>query len=174
MNSRIILTGARGCGKTTVGKLLAHRMNRPLFDTDELVESAAQKSIRSIFEQDGEAAFRKLESEALTKAMSAPASVIATGGGCVIDSGNRDNMQNSGFVVWLTARPETMQSRIARDESAEGRRPNLTQLATLDEIKHVFQQREPLYRSIANLTIDTDQLSPEAVVSAILAACSNS
>jgi shikimate kinase len=171
---RIYLIGARGSGKTTVGRLLAARLGWSFVDMDDVIESAAGETIAEIFAGEGEAGFRDREAEALAQVASRPDHVIATGGGIVLRPDSRSRLCGTGYCVWLTAPPETLSERIRVDAATAVRRPALTGLSPLDEMRHVLAAREPLYRSVAHQSIATDTQSPEAVVSAILAACSTS
>jgi shikimate kinase len=171
---RIYLIGARGSGKTTVGRLLAARLGWSFVDMDDLIEAAAGKSITEIFATEGEPGFRDREAEALDQIAHRPDHVIATGGGIVLNPNSRSRLCESGYCVWLTAPAETLWSRIQADPHSPGRRPALTGLTGIDEVGHLLAAREPLYRAVAHATIPTDSQSPDGVVSAILAACSTS
>ena len=171
---RIYLIGPRGSGKTTVGRLLAGRLGWSFVDMDDVIESAAGRTIAEIFVTEGEAGFRDREAAALAELAHRPDHVIATGGGIVLRPESRLRLSESGYCAWLTAPAETLWDRIRADIATPARRPALTGLSPLDEIRHVLATREPLYRSVAHQSIPTDRQSPEAVVSAILAACSTS
>jgi shikimate kinase len=167
---RIFLIGYRGTGKTTVGRLLADRLNWTFADCDEHIEAAAEKSIADIFATEGEAGFREREAIALRDLGSRERIVIATGGGAVLRSTNREHLRISGFNAWLTARPETIWARLQLDPTTRARRPNLTPAGGIEEVRALLSAREPLYRAIAHFTADADAPSPEAVAAAILTA----
>lgn len=171
---RIYLIGARGSGKTTVGRQLAARVGWSFVDMDDVIEAAAGKTIAEIFAKEGESGFRDREAEALDQVASRPDHVIATGGGIILNPNSRSRLCETGYCVWLTAPPETLWSRIQADPQTAARRPALTGMTGLDEIRHVLAAREPHYQAVAHSTLSTDAQSPEAVVSAILAACSTS
>jgi shikimate kinase len=171
---RIYLVGARGSGKTTVGRLLAARLGWSFVDMDDVIEAAAVKSIGEIFATEGEPGFRDREADALAQIAHRPDHVIATGGGIILRPESRSRLCESGHCVWLTAPAETLWSRIQSDPTTTARRPALTGLTGIEEIRHVLASRESLYRSVAHQSIATDSQSPEAIVSAILAACSTS
>jgi shikimate kinase len=171
---RIYLVGARGTGKTTVGRLLAARLGWAFIDVDDRIEAAAGRSVADIFANEGEAGFREREAAALLELATRPDHVVATGGGIVLRDDNRERLRGTGTCVWLTAPAETLWDRIRTDPATAARRPALTGLPGPDEVRHVAAAREPLYRSVAHFTISTEGLSPEAVASAILAACSTS
>ena len=101
MRKPVLLIGMMGCGKSTVGRLLAERMRLPLIDLDEEIARAAGKTIPEIFAQEGEAGFRARETAALERALAREDGVIATGGGIVTRAENIRMMREKGFVVWL-------------------------------------------------------------------------
>jgi shikimate kinase len=165
---RIYLIGYRGTGKTTVGRLLAERLGWAFADSDDAVEAAAGRPVATIFASEGESGFRNREAAALSELAARERIVIATGGGAVLRTANRHLLCKSGFVAWLTARPETIWARLDHDPVTAARRPNLTAAGGIDEVKHLLAAREPLYREIADFTADADAPSPVAVAAAIL------
>lgn len=167
----IILIGGRGVGKTTIGRLLARRVGLPFADTDETVECVVGISVTEFFESRGEPAFRAMESAALQQVLTQSPVVVATGGGIVESEANRHVMKQNGLIVWLNASPKIAFDRILNDPFSGQRRPNLTAMERLTEIGVLMEKRRPWYEEIADLTIDTSALSPDGVVSAILAAC---
>ena len=167
---RLILIGYRGSGKTTVGRLLAGRLGWDFADADDHIEAAAGKSITDIFASEGEAGFRDREASALGELCQKPRLVIATGGGAVLRPANRELLRASGFVVWLRVPPETAWVRLQTDPTTAARRPNLTAAGGIDEVRALLAAREPLYRETADLVVDADAPSPEAVAAAILSA----
>src|SRR5437660_1666179 len=126
MPANILLIGFRCTGKTTVGRLLAQRLDRPFADVDDRIEAVAGKSIAEIFVAEGEAGFRAPEAAALAELCAQTEWVIATGGGAVLRDENRHVLTASGFVVWLTASPEAVWERLQADPATAARRPNLT------------------------------------------------
>ena len=165
--STIALIGYRGSGKTTVSRLLAEALNWECVDADDLIEATAGKSIAAIFAQDGERSFRDYESTVLEQVLSETERVIATGGGVILRPENRRLLQQSAYVVWLTATPETLWQRIAADMTTAARRPNLTAAGGISEITAMLAQREPLYRACSQVVVDTENRTPGAVVTAI-------
>ena len=107
----LILTGFAGTGKTVVGQAVATLLGWTFIDTDDVLERLAGKSVEAVFADDGEGAFRDLESKALAEVCSGDNQVISTGGGVVIDPANQSLMRESGFVVCLEASPETIIQR---------------------------------------------------------------
>ena len=157
MNRKLFLIGYRGSGKSTVGRVLADRMGWSFVDTDQVIEERSGKSIREIFHDDGEAAFRDLESGILAVLRGNAGAVVATGGGIVLREENRRILREDGFVVWLTADAATLWTRIERDASTAERRPALT-TGGLDEVRQLLAIREPLYRQVRGLRVVQCQL----------------
>ena len=159
----VLLVGMMGAGKTTTGERLAVAMGRPYLDSDLQVERATGMSVPQIFAARGEAAFRQEETAALRAALARerPA-VVAVAGGAVLDRANRDLIAQSGTVVWLRARPETI---VARLGSGEGR--VLVQPDPSEAVPRLVAQRYPLYEGLATRTVDVDGLAPDAIVEAV-------
>jgi shikimate kinase len=164
--SGVALVGYRGTGKSTVGRLLAERLNRPFQDADHALEARAGRSIREIFAEHGEPAFRDEEEATLRELVEQSDLVLATGGGVILRESNRALLRQFGTVVWLTANEDVLGSRLCTDDA--GLRPALTQAGLLAEIATVLKQRTPLYREVADLVVDTSQKTPFQVVDEIL------
>lgn len=167
--SHLYLIGYRGSGKTTAGQVLAGRLGRAFLDADAVLEADAGMTIARIFAAEGEPGFRDRETATLRKLAARPAAVVATGGGVILRAENRELLRATGFVVWLTADPETLWRRIVTDPTTGDRRPNLTAGGGLDEVRAVLAAREPLYRGAAHLTVAAAR-SPDAVAADILPA----
>lgn len=165
----LFLIGARGSGKSTVGRLLAERLGWSFADADECLEAAAGKSIAAIFSEEGETAFRDRESTVLAELCQRHNCVAATGGGVVLRPGNRDLLR-CGFTAWLQVSPEAAFVRLQADPTTAARRPNLTPAGGLEELRTVIAAREPLYRACADFALDAAALSPEAAADAIFTA----
>ena len=163
-----ILIGYRATGKTTVGRLLAARLGWEFVDLDDHIEAGFGGSIAEIFAAEGEAGFREREGEALRALGGRERCVIATGGGAILRAENRAHLRATGVVVWLTAGHETIWSRLQADPTTATRRPNLTAGGGLQEVRAVLDVREPLYRETAEIVVNADHPSPEAVAAAIL------
>jgi shikimate kinase len=166
----VTLIGYRGTGKTTVASPLALRLGFVAIDADAELERRAGRTIRQIFETEGEPAFRTLESALLAELLGRDRLVIAAGGGAVLDPETRRRMQSAGSVVWLRARVETIERQIAADPTTRERRPNLTVDGGRREIEALLAIREPLYRQTATLTVDVDDRSIDEIVSQIVPA----
>lgn len=162
----IVLIGYRGSGKSTVGQKLANRLWQDLVDTDQLVVKKAGKSIKEIFEQDGEARFRELESEVVREVAKLQDVVISLGGGAILKEENRAALKESGHkIIYLKCEPEELYRRIQADEATSLMRPSLTGSGgSLEEVEQVLAQREPIYRSVMTAELDVTNLSVEDAV----------
>lgn len=163
----VTLIGYRGCGKSSVGPILADMLGCRYVDSDDKIEISAGKSIADIFEQDGEALFRQLESDVLAELLSHSIGVIASGGGAILAEFNRRNMQAAGPVVWLKASPEILAARIAGDATSQDRRPSLTGKSIQEEVSDVLKRRSPLYEDCATIQIETEGCSPTELATTI-------
>ncbi len=161
----IVLLGFMGTGKTAVGRVLARRLDRRFVDLDQQVEERAGCSIAALFETAGEAAFRKLEREAVRDIRDQPGLVVATGGGVVLDPRNLADLAAGGRLVCLCATPETILRRVRHHTT----RPLLRTADPLARIRELLAAREPLYDRIP-LRVATDGLTPEQVADVILEA----
>lgn len=156
-HNNIILIGLRGSGKTTIGKMLAKKLNYKFLDKDKMIEKHARKNIEKIISDHGWDCFRDLENEVLMK-LDVNQTVISTGGGVVLREDNRSWIKKNGFVIWLKVSPEISWSRIRDDQN---RPPLITNTDSLEEIKKVAENREHLYGELADFEINTDHLLPE-------------
>ena len=164
----ITLIGYRGSGKSTVAAPLALRLGWDWVDADTVIEQHAGRTIRQIFEADGEPVFRAIERQVLENLLGRDRLVIAAGGGAILDSTTRSLMRHAGPVVWLQANVDTLYSRIHGDAATAERRPNLTQFGAREEITRVLDARQPLYRETATIVIDSENLTIETIVNQIL------
>jgi shikimate kinase len=151
-----------------VGKLLAQALGVPIIDLDDQIESAAGKTIREIFDEGGESAFRQWETQCLQQVAKQPPMVIALGGGAILSEQNRQSIGQSGTCVWLKADAETLLKRMQSDHSTAQRRPALTTLPEHEEVKRLLADREPLYRHVADHSVETAGKSIEQVADLIL------
>lgn len=165
---RLTLIGYRATGKTTLARLLAERLGWEWIDADVEIERRAGKSIRRIFAEEGEPAFRDLEAQVVADLCQRDKLVIAAGGGAPLRLENRQAMQAGGRVIWLTAAPETILARMSGDASTASRRPNLTDKTPLDEIVELLRTRAPIYQETADFRVDTEGKSPEELTAEIL------
>ena len=169
--SGLVLIGYRGTGKSTVGRIIAERTLCPFVDVDTEIERRVGRSIRSIFETDGEPGFRQIEATMLDDLTASPAlrgGALATGGGAILAEGNRVILREFGLVVWLTADAETLTRRLAGARNHLADRPALTSAGTLDEVAAVLEARTPLYRATADITILSAGRSVHEVADSVL------
>jgi shikimate kinase len=163
----IILTGYRCTGKTSVGRRLAERMGLTFYDTDELVERQTQRTILQIVAEQGWQAFREAETAVIQKLSGADHSVIALGGGAVLDIRNVECLKKNGLFVWLFAAAETIAARMEKDAAGGAERPSLTGKPSVSETHAIMAEREPLYRSLADLVVDTTLIRTDCVAEEI-------
>ncbi|MEN2998452.1 MAG: shikimate kinase [Brevinematia bacterium] len=162
MKRQVFLVGYRATGKSTIGKELASAINWKFVDLDKEIEMLSSKSIRKIFEEDGEDKFRELETEALRCFSKEDKVVISTGGGVVIKEENRRIMEN-GFVVLIESSMETIIKRMKADSS----RPPLTTLTLEEEVKKTISERKPFYEKVYHIKVINENISIESLVQLI-------
>lgn len=161
----LYLIGMMGVGKTTVGRLLAQELGYGFVDTDDVIVKAVGKSINEIFTDEGEAAFRQLESDVLAQVCAYTKLTIATGGGIVLRQENWSYLHH-GLIVWLDCSVETLFNRLLEDTT----RPLLQDPDPQGKLRSLLEQRQPLY-SQADLHIAiTEDQTPEQIVTRILEA----
>ena len=160
----LYLVGLMGAGKTTVGRLLARRLKLRFLDCDQEIERRCGVRVPVIFEIEGEAGFRARESQALAELTALDGLVLATGGGAVISEQNRRLLAARGTVVYLCARPEDLYERVRHDRN----RPLLTTPDPLGRLRELYGERDPLYRSIADLVVDTGRQGVQALARDLL------
>jgi shikimate kinase len=164
----IFLVGYRATGKSTIARLLAGRLGWEWIDADAALETRFGRTIPAIFATDGEAEFRRMESEVLENLCRLRNQVIATGGGVILSADNRERMRQTGAVVWLTADADTIWQRLQADIAQGRERPMLT-IGGRAEVEQLLKHREPLYRGCADLTVETAVRAPEEIAEVILA-----
>lgn len=147
----VYLVGLMGAGKTSVGRALARRLHKTFYDTDHEIERSTGVKIPLIFEIEGEAGFRARETKALTELVRRHDIVLATGGGVVLSEQNRRLLTGHGTVVYLRAAPRDLWLRTRHDRN----RPLLQTADPLSKLQALFEERDPLYREVADLVIDT-------------------
>jgi shikimate kinase len=147
----IYLIGYRGTGKSTLGIVTAALLSRPYVDTDELIVEREGLTIPEILHEFGETRFRSIESDVLSDISRLDGLVAATGGGIVLSEENRLRMKQSGICVWLTSPPEIIVQRITGDQN----RPTFTGSTVNEEVLTLLLAREPLYRELADIVVDT-------------------
>jgi shikimate kinase len=165
MTQTIFMVGARGAGKTTIGKALAQALGYRFIDTDLFMQQSAKMTVAEVVVREGWDGFRLRENMAL-QTVTAPKTVVATGGGAVLDRENRIFMRNHGLVLYLRASANVLAERLAEyPENAQ--RPSLTGKPIVDEMLDVLTSREALYQEVAHRVLDATQ-SPMHVVELIL------
>jgi shikimate kinase len=163
VSPRVVLVGVAGSGKTTVGRLLAERLNVRFRDVDTDIERVAGKPIGDIFVDEGEQAFRELERAAVAAALTEHDGVLAVGGGAIMDDGTRQLLMRH-WVVFLDVGLADAAARIGlnRDRPVLFGNPRA-------ELKRMIDERRPVYTAVATSTVDTVGQTPDQVVEAVLA-----
>ena len=162
----LVLIGFMGSGKSTVGRELHHRLGYPLVDMDQVIEQRARKSIAAIFADEGEEAFREMETNLLEELddPTAPRRIISTGGGVIGRERNRALLRHLGYVVWLHAPLAVILDRTGRNRD----RPLLHTDDPAARVAALMAVRKPLYAEAAHLQVDTSGLDAKELATGIL------
>jgi shikimate kinase len=163
----IIFTGYRCTGKTSAGRRLAQLLGCAFYDADERIVQLAGRSVERIVAEKGWPAFREVERAVVLELSGKDNCVIAPGGGAVLDERNVEALKKNGLFVWLVADTATIVRRLKKDQKGGAPRPSLSGKPVEAEVQEVLIQREPVYRRIADLTVDTSALTVEEVVKSI-------
>mgnify|MGYP006272842727 CR=1 FL=1 len=155
----IVLIGFMGVGKTTVAKILANELSMKFVETDLIIEERAGKSIPEIFNDNGENAFRRIESDVIRAVSNKDNLVISCGGGVVTNNINISNLKKNGKIILLTAREENIINRVKDSEQ----RPLLNTKEWETTLHNLLVKREPIYKKASDFVIETDELGPEEV-----------
>ena len=153
----LFLVGLMGAGKTTLGRQLARRLDKPFVDADHELEARLGVPIPTIFELEGEAGFRDREQAVIDELCRRDGIVLATGGGVVMRPQSRVRLRESGTVLYLHAAPETLWQRLRNSRH----RPMLQAADPRNRLVELYQLRDPLYREVANHVVESDR---EAVI----------
>ncbi|RMG57415.1 MAG: shikimate kinase AroK [Gammaproteobacteria bacterium] len=156
----IFLVGPMGAGKTTIGRQLAQTLGRPFHDSDREIEQRTGVDIPTIFEYEGEEGFRQREAAMIDELTRLPGIVLATGGGSVLRPENRKALASRGLVVYLKTPVAVQLARTAHDRN----RPLLQTDDPEARLRALFEQRDPLYREVADLILDTGRLSIRQII----------
>ena len=151
MGGNIYFVGLMGAGKTTIGKLIAKHLDKAFYDSDHEIEKRTGVNIPLIFELEGEAGFRKREAAVIAELTAMHDIVMATGGGVVLREENRKNLRTYGTVIYLRASVHDLWQRTKNDKN----RPLLQGGNVKEKLEKLFSERDPLYREVASLVIDT-------------------
>jgi len=165
MAQNIIFVGPMGAGKTTIGKQLARQLGRTFYDSDRVIEERTGANIPLIFELEGEAGFRRREKTVIAELTQMDDIILATGGGAILDSENRDQITRQGFVVYLNAPLKQLVNRTAKDKN----RPLLQTADPQKMLEEILAIRDPLYREVADEIIETDGSPARNVVKKLVA-----
>lgn len=165
MTQPIFMIGARGAGKTTVGKALAQALGYEFVDTDIYLLQTSQLSVAEIVAREGWSGFRRRETQALQN-ISAPHTVIATGGGAILAEENRQFMRQTGQVIYLQS-PASILAHRLEDSPQADQRPTLTGKPISEEISQILKEREALYQAAAHFILDGTH-QPAAIIEDIL------
>jgi shikimate kinase len=162
----IALVGSMGAGKTTVARALGERLGVSVADLDAMLAAEAGRSIPTLFEEEGEPEFRRRERRTLEAALAAGVRVLACGGGIVTDAASRAILAERCHVIWLAVSPAVAAARI-RDERAG--RPLAAGPDPVARLAALARERDPLCATLAASRVETDGLTPDEVVDAVLA-----
>ncbi len=160
MTKSVFLIGPMGAGKSTIGRLLSQELRFEFHDSDKVIEQRCGADIPWIFEKEGEQGFREREEQVIDELTQLSGIVLATGGGAVMREQNRIHLGSRGTVVYLCTSVDQQLARTARDRN----RPLLQTEDPEAVLRNLFATRDPLYRSVADIIIETDQRNPRWVV----------
>lgn len=160
----IFIVGPMGAGKSTVGRQLAEALSYTFKDSDQEIQRRTGVDIPTIFEFEGEAGFRHRERQVIEELVNEERIVLATGGGAVLSPENRQNLSARGVVIYLHCSPEQQFSRTSRDRN----RPLLETEDPLEKLRQVMEEREPLYRQVADMVVSTEKRGTSSVIKEIM------
>lgn len=160
LSGNIFLVGMMGAGKTTVGKLLAKQLNKKFIDSDEEIQKRTGVTIPHIFDVEGEAGFRQRETAVIHDLVQLNNIVLATGGGSILSEANRTDLHHNGIVVYLKSTVHDLWTRTRNDRS----RPLLQTDNPQATLKILFEQRDPLYSTLADMVLHTGKRGPHNLV----------
>ena len=164
MAGNFFLVGLMGAGKTTVGRALARKTGKTFYDSDHEIEARTGVRVATIFEIEGELRFRDRESGVIADLAKMNNIVLATGGGAVLRPENRDELSKHGVVIYLRASIDDLLARTMHDKN----RPLLQTADPRAKLQSLLEQRDPLYREVADIVVDTSQQNVNLLVSRLL------
>lgn len=164
MTTRIFLVGPMGAGKTTIGRQVARQLKLAFVDSDHEIENRTGARIPLIFEIEGEEGFRKREAAMIDELTQREDIVLATGGGAVLWEENRRHLHERGTVVYLHAELDDLFERTSRDRN----RPLLQTADPRAKLASLLEEREPLYRKVAHIVVDTGRSSPKKIAALVI------
>lgn len=167
--NNIYLVGPMAAGKSTIGRLLAKRLNKEFYDTDAEIIKCTGVEISLIFELEGEEGFRKREIEKLKLLSGEKGAVIATGGGIILNQENRQRMHETGWVIYLKCSVDQQLNRTKFDT----KRPLLQTENPRKKLEELMRDRAPMYESIADIVISTNKTNSKKVITSILERLNN-
>jgi shikimate kinase len=159
----IFIVGPMGAGKSTVGRQLAETLSYTFKDSDQEIQRRTGVNIPTIFEFEGETGFRARERQVIEELVSEERIVLATGGGVILSAENRQDLAARGVVIYLHCSPEQQYARTARDRN----RPLLDTEDPLAKLRELMEEREPLYRQVADMVVSTEKRGTSSVVKEI-------
>ena len=162
--NNIFLIGLMGAGKTTIGRQIANELSLEFFDSDHEIENRTGVTITHIFDIEGEAGFRKRETNVLNDLTEKKGIVLATGGGAILKPENRQFLMSRGTTIYLYADIDTLFERTSKDRN----RPLLQTENPKTKLEELFEIRDPLYRETADIIIDTGKDSVRLAIKEIL------
>lgn len=159
-SGNLILVGMMGSGKTTMGRILARHLGKTFVDSDEEIQKRTGVTIPHIFDIEGEAGFRQRETSVISDLVGGEDMVLATGGGAVLAEQNRTMLQRNGLVIYLKANVHDLWQRTRHDRN----RPLLQAGDPYAKLTELFQQRDPLYREVADIVIQSGKQSVQSLM----------
>ncbi|MFC1961805.1 shikimate kinase [Chloroflexota bacterium] len=170
MKSSVALIGFMGTGKTTVGEIIAGKLHKEFVELDTSIEQKAGRAIPEIFQKDGEIVFRALEIEATKEVVRKENTIIACGGGIVLNQINVDRLKQESIIIYLTATPKVI---LKRTSAQPEKRPLLHTISKPSQVSRFLQFRHPFYERAADITIDTSELSINEVAERVITELQN-
>jgi len=167
----IVFIGPMGAGKTTIGRILAKELSYQFYDSDKEIERRTGANIPWIFDVEGESGFRDRESQVISELSGLKQVILATGGGAMVREENRDAVSRSGFVIYLNTSVDQQYCRTHKDKNRPLLQGDKDAHSVLSDL---FEKRDPTYRSVADLVLDTDKKSLKTIVKDIVQAIEKS